>query len=228
MAAMPSNSSHGRFDVRKIVIVALMFFALGFAQAQATEPAKPSAHPYRVIRAQDSSSSSGRVRLGWVIVSPVAVPVADRAMTVVQAAKDLMAEAVGADHVWAKLVLDEVYGGERRMDLASATYVPDGKGASGREDGPVWEVEASDVQFAEQDLQIMAAWERLKPEYLAEDGFSLDEEALTRRILEELGLRQEDIGRRLWPSRLPKPFPYDGEEYDIVGTKAADSVPNPW
>ena len=217
-------------DIERMSAVALGFLMIGLAQAQQTESetTKPRAHAYRVIRAEDSSSTSGRVRLGWAIVSPDAQSAADRAMTVIQAAKDLMAEAVGADYVWAKLVLDQVYGGERRMDLASATYIPDGKGASGRDDGPVWEVETSDVQLSEQHLRIMAAWERFKPEYMAEDGFTLDEEALTQRILAELGLKEEDVGRWLWPLWLPKPFPYAGEEYDIVGTKSPDSVSNPW
>ena len=179
----------------------------------------PRAHSYRVIRAEDASAPE-RKRIQWHIVSTQAESVADRAATVVQAAKDLMEEAVETDRVAVWLQVDEKLMGTGRL-LASAVYTPDGKGASGEEDGDVWEVESLDIRLSEQDLRVLIGWEQHKEQFRDDSGL-LDEEKLKQYLSEELNVPEIKL-----PTLFPRDFPYDGEEYEVVGTKASDSVANP-
>ncbi len=197
------------------VVIVLVWF--GWLSEEPADLAQ--AHSYKVIDAEDFSSAK-RKRIRWHIVAPQARSIADRAATVVQAAKDLMAEAVETDRVAVWLQVDEKLG----KLLASATYTPDGKGTSGEEDdGDVWEVESSDIQVSEQGLRVWMGLEQHKERFRDESGL-LDEEKLVQYLSEELNIAKAEVKPPLW---IPKDFPYDGEDYEVVGTKASDSIANP-
>ena len=200
------------------VVVALV--CVGWLSEEPADPAQ--AHSYKVIDAEDFSSAK-RKRIRWHIVAPQAESVADRAATVVQAAKDLMAEAVETDRVAVWLHIDERLMAAGKL-LASASYTPDGKGASGEDDGgEVWEVESSDTQLSEQDLRVLMGWEQHKERFRDELEL-LDEERLVQYLSEELNIGETEVK---FPSWIPRDFPYDGEDYEVVGTKASDSIANP-
>lgn len=176
------------------------------------------AHSYRVIRTADYSFP-GRKRVRRVIVSPNAKSFADRAVTGIQAAKDLR-ESADADQasIWLELHEDLTGSG---LQLALVTYTPDGKGNSGEDDGPVWEVESSGIQPSQQEVEVAVEWQRHRDEFRDATGL-VDEEKLREYLSENLGLPLQDL-RELLHVRLilggTEDFPYDGEEYEVVGQR---------
>ena len=177
------------------------------------------AHSYRVIHTDDYSFP-GRKRVRWGIVAPNAESFADRAVTGIQAAKDLQ-ESVDADQANVWLELHEALTGSG-LQLALVTYTPDGKGNSGKDDGAVWEVESSDVQPSQQEVEVAVEWQRNRDEFRDETGL-IDEEELQEYLSAKLGLPLQDL-RELLIVRLSmmagrEDFPYDGEEYEVVGQR---------
>ena len=188
---------------------------------KSAEP-QAQAHSYRVFKAEDFNFTpvGQRRSLRWHIISPNAKLFADRAITVIQAAKELMQEAQGATEadearIW--LEVHEDLTGTGRV-LASARYNPDGKGNSRM----VWEVESSDIELSEQQIQVLLIWEQHAEEFRDESGV-LDEEGLKNYIAKKLTL--QDVRLAFW---IKKEFPFDEQKYEVVGTKSTDSIASPW
>ena len=177
------------------------------------------AHSYRVIRTDDYSFP-GRKRVRWVIVAPNAESFADRAVTGIQAAKDLK-ESADADQANIWLEVHEALAGSG-FQLTGVTYTPDGKRDSGKDDGVVWEVESSDIQPSQKEVEVAVAWQWHRDAFRDETGL-VDEEQLREYLSAEMGLPLQELREllnvRLRLSAGTEDFPYDGEEYEVVGQR---------
>jgi len=150
---------------------------------------KGKAHTYIVVN-EDDYSFSGRDRKRWIISSPKALTKEDRALTTIQAAKDLQ-NKTNADQVNIFLVIDGLknsYG----IPLAIVTYTPDGQGNSGDKDSRVWEVESSDKILKPLEKDITLAWYQHKKDFIQEDGLT-DEVKLSKFIADKLNITVDQI-----------------------------------
>lgn len=147
------------------------------------------AHKYQLIE-RDDTSFRGRDRLRWIIIAPTAITKADRAATAMKAARDLQNET-NADLAQIWLEAGKFATGQG-MQLAIATYIPDGCGNSGKDcDGKVWKVSASDAQLTDQQLMIWKAWEKHSGKFM-EDGL-VNEQKLITYLAGQLNLPEDQI-----------------------------------
>lgn len=148
------------------------------------ENKKPVIHKYTIVNNRDYSFR-GRKRLGWTITSPSAITKEDRAVTVMQAAKDLQ-QKTNADQVEIFLVIDGL-DSAHGMPLAVVAYTPDGKGNSGNIDAPIWEVEVSEQNLTQLEKDITLSWYKHKQKFIKSDGLT-DEKGLENAVSKELNI----------------------------------------
>jgi len=175
-----------------VVGFAVFVFVLIMGLAPDSKPTKKvtingTAHPYKVAK-EETYGFAGRDRERWIINSPQAITNEDRALTSIQAAKDLQ-DRTDADQVEIFLVIDGL-DGAHGMPLAIAVYTPDGKGNSGEDNSPVWEVEASDQNLTAIQKRISVAWYEHKSKYLKDSGI-VDEPRFVEFLSSTLNIPKE-------------------------------------
>ncbi len=148
-----------------------------------------TAQPYTVLKKQDTSVGN-RDRLRWMVVSPKAITLNDRAATAVQAAKDLQSKT-GADVADVWLEVDQFAVGQGRQ-LAQATFIPDRPGNSGQDcGGKKWQVFATDLQLTEQQIAIWKAWYSERSQF-QKDGLT-DEDKLKEHLAKKFGVTHREV-----------------------------------
>ncbi len=208
---IPGRMLKTRVNVFKVYlsIIFISFIAVGFTAPQNSPadvqnnsetttkqisivkatPKQGIAQPYKVVNNRDYSFA-GRKRMQWTINAPQAVTKEDRAMTAIQAAKDLQ-DQTNADQTNIFLVITGLKGAFG-MPLAVVAYTPDGKSNSGESNDPVWEVEASADQLTEMQEKITVAWYKHKSNFLKDSGVT-DEPILIEFLAKKLNLPQDQI-----------------------------------
>jgi len=167
---------------------AFIIVLVSFIQTQ--PQIKGQAHQYKVVNEYDYSFP-GRNRRQWTITAPTALTKEDRALTAIQAAKDLQAKT-DADQAYVLLAIDGLKS-SHGLPLATAAYTPDGKGNSGKTNSDVWEVEASDKHLTQLEKNIVVLWENNKKNFLKEDGVLTDEKKLSQFIAKELNISVDEV-----------------------------------
>lgn len=145
---------------------------------------KGESHPYTVVNADDYSFP-GRNRQRWIITSPKALTKEDRALTAIQAAKDLQ-NKTNADQANIFLVIDGLKS-SHGMPLAVVTYTPDGKGNSGDQDSEVWEVDSSDKVLTPLEKKITLSWYKYRKDFVKENGLT-DEQRLSEFLADKFNI----------------------------------------
>lgn len=111
---------------------------------------------------------------------------ADLAATVMQAAMATQNET-GLPVVTVNMLCQNTGDSYADMQLALATYIPDGKGFSGNDVTPVWEtVMVAGRGFTEQELQYLRLWGEMRGQY-QKDGRT-DDDSLDNAIHKIMGL----------------------------------------
>ncbi|ECB6455978.1 TPA: DUF4875 domain-containing protein [Salmonella enterica] len=149
---------------------------------------------YRII-GDDDISFAGRDRFILIIVSPEAKNIEERVATSKAAAISFLKQK-HANFVSVLLMPTPnayEYGG---MPLAVTDYAPDGCGTSGENcTGKKWDIQASNINFSKQQLEMLNFWFSHKKEYYNADGF-LDlkgEKKLKIRISNEFNIPVKDV-----------------------------------
>jgi hypothetical protein len=202
------------------IIIALVFlFVIALtAEDEAeniSEKMKRKAFAYKVVDAEDYSISNMK-RLRWVIISPLAKTFQGRAFTAIQAAKDLQKET-DADETHIRMEMDgEVYG--KGYLFAMAAYTPGHKDKK-----KIWEVSASKNQVDDVQVKIYREWYENRDKFLDENQ-ALNEQGLKNYIADALSIKSEDVSL---PWVTLENFFYNGQEYDVLGSKLSSSIANP-
>lgn len=161
------------------------------------EDNRPVTHHYTIVNTRDYSFPE-RKRMGWTITSPQAITKEDRALTSMQAARDLQ-HSTNADQAEIFLVIDGL-DNAHGIPLAMATYTPDGKGNSGNIKAPIWEVEASNQNLTQTEKDIALSWYKHKQNFIKPDGLT-DEQGLTHYVAKQLNIPVEQINLP-WVNRI--------------------------
>jgi hypothetical protein len=172
----------------RIILPIIVFMGFSAIVSEETVNA-PNAKNYQVIQDQDIGFP-GRNRVRWIIVSPEAKTMAEFADTAKKAALDARKKTSAAViSVWLEHSSDLIGTGDQ---LAIVSFIPDGRGNSGDEKSSVWEVEAADRRFTDQELAVATAWKRYREGFLDPDGF-LNETELKKAISERLKIPVSSI-----------------------------------
>ena len=195
------------------------------------QKAKPRAHGYKVIYARDHSIGDKRKGGLWYIVSPAETR-EDRAVTLIQAAKDLHAEMRDPDHAFVFLILNEEANDIGFGTLGKASYVPDGQGkASGFSKDQVWNIQVSDFVPTDLHLKVLQLWIDNKKKYMNENGTlsAAGEDKLKAKIAAELNMPIDEVSVLISPLAysISDAFDYDASDYEVLAGKMLDSVRNP-
>lgn len=110
--------------------------------------------------------------------------------------EQLAATAIAAAKYYAKdtgatsisVVLDSLPAGDSAAcQLATADYVPDGKGISGRENWTWSSVRAAETPFSDRELEMQQLWGEMRKDFQTSAG-ETDEAALSRAIGKRMGI----------------------------------------
>ena len=189
----------------------------------------PKAHGYTVVYARDHSILAEDRKGGlWYIVSD-AETMEDRALTMIQAAKDLHSEMLEPTHAFIWLFANDRAAEQGLGNVGTASYVPDGQGRlSGFPNDSVWDINVSDFVETELQTQIRDLWIDNRSKHVDADKF-LKEDALRAEIAQTLAIGNEELSSALFPLFAPtlQAYQYDGAAYEVLAGKADSSIQNP-
>lgn len=180
-----------------------------------------AAKGYRIISAKDSSIPNRRRISIQIIPDEVLEGPGDYVYTVIEAAKNAQKDSQ-AKVVSAYLEMNEITAGRGKW-LSMAHYIPDGKGFSGSDETPAWDLMVKTDKIDQNYIDIHSLWELEKVAFQDQDGL-INEEKLKAHLEKKLGIEK---GTFTLPYTDIQKATYGGGSYEVQGTKSLQSVPLP-
>lgn len=177
-------------------------------------------HAFQIV-GEDDHSFLGRKRMSWPIVAPDLEIPQDAAATAIYAAKRLQS-ATGAETVGVLVYIssDIMKSGQW---TAKAVYIPDGKGMSGEDTSPVWEVEHRELpnELATKKLTLYGQnYESFRHRY----GESRFDSELTKFIIGELNLTEREYSHADAMLFESTEYQYDGKSLTFESPETKNKI----
>ena len=155
------------------------------------EKEKEYNYKYKIIKKHDYSFN-GRKRIRWGVYAEDVKTTQQRKELFIQVARECVRkENADQCHIFIEpLPYKHIFG--KGISIAIGSYTPDGKGNSGQEDAPVWELEVSNQVFTKLELSLMSLWYKHKEKFRGKDGL-IQEKKLYKFISKKLKVKVDDL-----------------------------------